>query len=222
MGAVLQGFRAVRERVQAGGKSDFEKRPSADIELVGADGGASRAAATAPQFSEVRLSPDGRRFAALRQTGVYRPDSGEPLPLMSTELSGVVVGSLDGEKTVERIAGIRDVVARSLRWSPDGESLAFLGRPADSSDENPRVFRCRMRPVACAVVGPDLDPTPPIYGEPGLVWSSRTSSWFRPRPGDPAATARRRRSTGGSSERRVLRAPSSRRLATFPASRRRC
>ena len=168
----MKGAESTVSVLESGGPPDFAKRPKGELVAVGAADG-SRVVASAPEFSEVRVSPDGKHFAALRQADVYRPEASKALPLMAANVSALVIGETATGAAPAGAAAIRDVVMRSLRWSPDGSALALIGYAA-GSDARAQVFLCRARDGVCAALAAEeLDPTPPIYGSPGLVWSSR-------------------------------------------------
>jgi dipeptidyl aminopeptidase/acylaminoacyl peptidase len=170
----FKGAESTVSVLESGGASNFEKRPKGDLVAIGAADG-TRVLASAAAFSEVRVSPDGTHFAALRQADVYRPEAAKSLPLMAANLSALVIGQTSSGGASQGASGIRDVVLRSLRWSPDGSALALIGYPA-GADARAQVFRCRARDGVClALAAEELDPTPPIYGNAGLVWSSRGS-----------------------------------------------
>jgi dipeptidyl aminopeptidase/acylaminoacyl peptidase len=103
------------------------KWPKSTIWVVDTAGGEARQLTNGPRTDSLpRWSPDGRRLAFLsdrlkdgqRQVFVIARDGGEATPI--TNISGSI--------PVPR--GLN-----ALQWSPDGKSLAFLMRDADTDEE---------------------------------------------------------------------------------------
>jgi dipeptidyl aminopeptidase/acylaminoacyl peptidase len=171
--------------LESGNPPEMEKRAAGELLLLGARDG-SRKLVAAPAFGGIRVSPDRRRFAVLTQTGVYQPDPKELLPLRAGETFSLQVGNTSGGSSVAA-AEVADVLPRSIRWSPDGSALALIGYAAKAPDSPARVYRCLAEPLACAALTPEeLDPTPPTYGEPGIVWSARGDLLVLAKPRPPA------------------------------------
>jgi hypothetical protein len=72
------------------------------------------------------------------------------------------VVSADGDIIAPRLSAVREVLPGSFGWSPDGESLAFLGYPAGSANSRLRAYRYGMKQRTLSVLTTgELELTPP-------------------------------------------------------------
>lgn len=124
----------------------------------------SQKLATAFSFRELRLSPDLKHFATLKQTDVVRPEPNRPLrhARIYSAVYQAVAFSREGKQVLSGLAEVKEVRPNSLRWSPDGKSLALIGR-LKSND---------LGAVSCTVASGDCRALP-AKGEPAdLTWSA--------------------------------------------------
>ena len=158
-----EGLESTRSALESGAHPPFDERPQGELMLV--DAAAGREEGVMPGFfRELRISPDKRHVAFLRQQDVGRPQTGEKIAWPSREreeLLGVITA--DGE-AVATLGAIEQPLSGSLRWSPDSAELAVVGtgKLAESSRQ---VFRYRLadghvEPVTAA----SLEPT-------SIVWT---------------------------------------------------
>jgi dipeptidyl aminopeptidase/acylaminoacyl peptidase len=158
-----EGLESTRSALESGAHPPFDERPQGELMLVDAVTG--REEGVMPGFfRELRISPDKRHVAFLRQQDVGRPQTGEKIAWPSREreeLLGVITA--DGEAATT-VGAIEQPLSGSLHWSPDSAELAVIG--TGKSAESPRrVFRYRVadghvEPVTAA----SLDPT-------SIVWA---------------------------------------------------
>ncbi|MBL8267555.1 MAG: S9 family peptidase [Steroidobacter sp.] len=95
-------------------------------------------------------APDGRVVAFARNEGVYVPSPDEPLPLRRITPTAalatwsVSIHSSDGAVLVESAGVTQDVLPESIRWSPDGKELAFVGLGTSRRD-GWKLFRAQLK-----------------------------------------------------------------------------
>ncbi|HYO91917.1 MAG TPA: hypothetical protein VEQ40_09780, partial [Pyrinomonadaceae bacterium] len=108
------------------------RRPQGQLLLINLLKG-SRQLTAGFSFRELRLSPDQQHIAVLKQTDVVRPD---PNKLLTHGRPQVIyqaaVFSRDGRQVLFDIARVREAQPGSLRWSPDGKSLALVGHTSSA------------------------------------------------------------------------------------------
>ena len=134
--------------------------------------GPARSIATAPSFHDVRLSPDGKRVAFLRQSGVRVPESGKAIPHTGTDLLQLGIASTAPASDI-RDTDVREVFTGGVKWSPDSARVAVVGYPAKSDKSGPQVFLCGVDGSCQSATGPEIDPGPPNYGGIELVWTAK-------------------------------------------------
>jgi dipeptidyl aminopeptidase/acylaminoacyl peptidase len=143
-----------------------------------------------------RISPTGTAVAFARQSTIYRPQAHQPLPFLGrADQFCVEVASVDGTPvTLEGEAGC-DVFQESLRWSPDGRQLAYLGY-AQGREDAPSLYRVDLvaRVVSRTSLG-RLDVSPAPWQQAQLEWTAGGGLMVygaqREDDRKPASTARR-------------------------------
>ena len=128
-----------------------DRRPQGQLLLIDVTKG-SRQLAIAPGFRDPRLSPDGAYIAVLKQVDVLRPDPGKPLPHGSQVVYQAAVFDLDGKQVLTDIARVKEVRQGSLRWSPDGKTLALTGRVSSATAQT---VTCALSSGTCQPVAND-------------------------------------------------------------------
>lgn len=124
-------------------------------------------------FATLRLAPDHRSVAFLRQVEVWRPDPARPVKQLINPVYEVVIADLDGRGGTRVLKGVREPLAGSLMWSPDSTEVAMIGYAAATSSEEV-VFRCGVADGTCRPAlshAPKLDlHARNIVGTPPYAW----------------------------------------------------
>ena len=191
-----KGQEATASVVQSGVPVDLSKRPQSDLVLVDARSGASKVIVQA-STQRWHLSPNRSAVAFARRHTAYLPRASEPLPFGSASagLSTIGLVRLDGAPIALRGELSRDVIIESLRWSPDGNELAFYGY-AGTRDAPPMLYTANVGTgnITSRAL-PGLDVTPIVREEAQLEWTNTGDLLVRaaPRLGDqkPTVTTRR-------------------------------
>ena len=136
------GAESTRSVLESGSHQPFDERPQGELMLVDADTGREDAVLRG-SCRELRVSPDKRHVALLRQRGVWRPQAGEKIGWPSRELDELLeVVTADGDP-VASVEAVEQPLSGSLRWSPDGSELAVIGTGRAAKAPR-RVFRYRL------------------------------------------------------------------------------
>lgn len=150
------------------GAPPADEPPAGALVAVGLESGERTiAAVSAPSRL---MSPAGGAVAYLRRLSRFRPAAGEPIA--ADRLYGartVEIASLDGGPMTFRGAISHDVIDGSLRWSPDGSQIAFLGYLSDRSLP-PALYRLDL-----ASRSVEIDPLVGLQASPssaGLEWTA--------------------------------------------------
>jgi dipeptidyl aminopeptidase/acylaminoacyl peptidase len=123
--------------------------------------GRKRVISSAPGFAEVSLSPDHRSIAFLSQVGLSYPEPDRPLQANNRRYEALVA-TLAPKTTVVALAAIWEPFWGSLRWSPDSNELALMGRGSKGAD--PQVWRCVVTGGQCE---PATDASMKLHGTDG-------------------------------------------------------
>jgi dipeptidyl aminopeptidase/acylaminoacyl peptidase len=177
-----KGQEATGSVLDSGSHPPFDERRQGELRLVDALSG-DEATVMRGFFSELRMSPDGRHVAFLRQDDVIRPEAGRKLERMAAERHRLGVVRADGEIVTRGVEEIEDPDGTSLRWSPDSAEIALIGRDGSSPASWRRVLRYRCadgRVVAVTDAG--LEPT-------SLVWTADGAILALAKPAGPTAQA---------------------------------
>ena len=136
---VVAGRESTASVLDSGVPVDLASRPQGQLLLVDVVAGTSAKVVDGSTLNP-QLSPRGDAVAFLRTTGIYQPKQGEPVPFAASDTYGLGLATLDG-KPLE-IEGVisRNVLADSVRWSPDGKELVFLGYPDTGRNASPLLY----------------------------------------------------------------------------------
>lgn len=150
---------------------DLTQRPHGQLRLLDVDSGNEKVVVDAP-VAEWRISPKGHVVAFLRQVSIYLPKANEPLPFGWPGTFTVGLATLDG--TVIDLKGklSQNVLRDSLRWSPDGRQLAFLGYAGKDRSKPPLLYRVDLaqRTVTHQSLGA-LDAAPIVRKQVQMEWT---------------------------------------------------
>jgi dipeptidyl aminopeptidase/acylaminoacyl peptidase len=89
------------------------------------------------------LSPDARTVAYTHEVGTSLPVAAGALPTAQSSVNALELVGVDGTILKFKSAWSRDVVIDSVRWSPDGKAIAFLGFQA-AHDQPLLLYRLDM------------------------------------------------------------------------------
>lgn len=116
-------------------------------------------------FRDLRLSPDQQHIAVLKQIDVVQP---KPDKLLTHGRPQVIyqaaVFSRDGRQVLLDIARVKEAQPGSLRWSPDGKSLALVGNISSAS---PQAITCALSGGTCQPFSLNEEPA-------AIVWSAKS------------------------------------------------
>ena len=168
---VTKGKEATASVLDSGMPIDLAKRSHGQLRLVDLAGGEERVLVDATT-SEWSIAPKHDVVAFARQTSVYAPKANEPLPFGNSETYGLGLATLNG-KNIELKGDVSpDIFRDSLRWSPDGDQLAFLGYPGGDRLKLPVLYRVDIaqRTVSAQALG-ELDAAPIVRESAQLEWT---------------------------------------------------
>jgi len=159
-----KGEEATASVLESGVHAPFGDRPQGELVIFDASSGERQTVLTG-LFRDLRSSPDGSHVAFARQVDVVRPHPDRPLSRTTGEQRELGVVRTDGT-VITAAMGIDQPLSSSLRWAPDGEELAVIGREPDATDSPVRAFRYRLADAR-------LEPASPPSLEPvSLVWTT--------------------------------------------------
>ena len=135
------------------------------------------------------ISPGGRYVACPRQLDITQVATSGAFRVGPTFLLGLSVATLEG-KVLFATDGIKDLVPRSLRWSPDGSLLAVVGRIRQGVDAPLQVFV--YHPDTQTLVPMNTHGIVPVADyysrRPQLLWTSRNELLVGAQPESSSAT----------------------------------
>jgi dipeptidyl aminopeptidase/acylaminoacyl peptidase len=181
-GKAWRGEEVTASVLTSGVKPDLSARPQGSLVEVDVEAAKSRVLVNGT-VRNICVSPDGSAVAYLHQIELFQPDANALLPLndLFKERAGrfrLEVLSADGTALIKEAAPADDVVPLSLRWSPDGQELAFLAYTA-GRDKLPRLGRLKKSSGILSVSKVNnLDARPmqiPLtsFDKPQLEWSKQ-------------------------------------------------
>ncbi len=168
---VTKGKETTASVLESGVPVHLENRPQGDLLLWDISGGRGKIILHGNMRS-LQLSPDRKAVAFTRQLSVYLPKADQPLAFGTSNVATVAVAALDGTPININGAISQDVLEDSLRWSPDGNELAFLGY-AGGHDQPPLLYRLDLRTKAVTAQSlKDLDVVPVVREASQIEWTA--------------------------------------------------
>ena len=148
--------------LESGVPLSLDKRPQGQLLLIDVTKG-SQTLAAGYSFRDLRISPDQRHVAALKQIDLARLEPEKPLVQgRPSAIYQAVVYSLDGNSSLTDIAGVKNVQLNSLQWSLDGQQLALIG---NLSPGNPQAIICALATGKCQALPANEEPAALLWAE---------------------------------------------------------
>jgi len=148
-----RGREATASVLESGVPPSIRGRAARQLVVVDVPTGKSLTIDTSPDFTTLRLSPNGRFIAYLKQLGVWTPDSNHaPVRHIHQKIYQLAIGELEGGFRTHVMAGIGEVFRGSLVWSPASTELAVVGLSEGQTEGAAQVFRCRLNTGLCRPV----------------------------------------------------------------------
>ena len=170
---VVAGREITASVLDSGVPADLSTRPQGQLLLVDVDAGTSSRVVEGSTLN-LQVSPRGDTVAFVRTVGMYRPRQGEPLPLAASDTYELGLATLAGERI--RIDGPNspNVLGDSVRWSPDGAHLVFLGYPGAARSGSPSLYYVDVRARTSTVrsLG-DLDASAIVRENEQIEWTDQ-------------------------------------------------
>jgi len=179
-----KGLEPTASALDSGVTEAFGERPQGALVLVDAATGAERIV-TRGLFRDLRIAPDGRHVAFVRQADMRRPYTDVMLELLDGRGAGLEIVTADGELLVDGVEEIEQPVGASLRWSADSAEVALLGHIDAPAGSSKLLFRYRLADGRVQrATDPSLEPT-------AIVWTGAGSllTLGRPACGSPPERA---------------------------------
>jgi dipeptidyl aminopeptidase/acylaminoacyl peptidase len=165
----------------SGTRPDFETRPQSPLVEVDVESAKMRALTT-HTVRNLTVSPDRTAVAYLRKTEEFQPQSDEPLPMndLFKDRAGkfrLEIISTEGASAQPHIWNDLDVVPMSLRWSLDGQELAFLAftKNRPKTPQLARFLKTSGTLKLSSIEG--IDPIP--LSNPGLLANRPQLEWTK-------------------------------------------
>ena len=178
---VAKGVEATASILESGVPVNLRDRPQGDLLLIDASGGAEKVI----QHGNTRyfqISPNRKAVAFTRQVSIYVPKPDESLAFSSVTFGGlatIALVKMDGTSMDVQGDIAKSVVEDSLRWSPDGDELAYFGY-VDGQDQPPQLYRLNFAHQTAAIVPlKNLDATPPIRQSTQVEWTATGDLFIR-------------------------------------------
>lgn len=146
--------------LESGVAVKLDQRPQGQLLLIDVTK-SHRQIATAVSFRELRLNPDQQHIATLKATDVIRFEPGKLLTIGRPQfVYQAAVFSRDGKQVLLDTNRVKDVQPGSLRWSPEGKSLAFIGRVSSGV----QAVICVLATNVCQAVTGSEEPASLMWG----------------------------------------------------------
>lgn len=137
-----KGKEAAVSVLQSGVAESLANRPQGELWLIDVAKGTAKSILKG-NTRMLQISPRHDLVAFTQQITIYRPKADEPIGFDSSTLGGLAtigIAQLDGTTVTIPGNSSQDVLQDSLRWSPDGRELVFLGY-AGARSQAPLLYR---------------------------------------------------------------------------------
>lgn len=163
------GKRPTDSVLNSGGSTSVAARDQGQLEIISVSDGSVQIISDDNTVG-LSLSPTKRLIAYARQTSVYSPTESESLPFGDDHNTYmIVIKDLSGKDIVK--STIRDILPDSIRWSPNGRQVAFLGYP-HSHDMPLHLYKVDYETGRTTDLSLDtLDAVPIVRSHAGLQWA---------------------------------------------------
>lgn len=152
--------------LESGVQQPLEQRPQGRLLLIDVTK-SSQILAAGYSFRDLRISPNGQQVAVLKQIDIVRPDPDKPLiPGRQLAIYEATAYNRQGKLIETDIATVKDVQQGSLQWSPDGKSLALIGR---LSTVNLQAITCALSSGKCQPLPADDEPATLLWAEGNIL-----------------------------------------------------
>lgn len=169
-----RGKQAAVSVLESGTEDALSKRPQGELLLLSTSDSNQRVILNGNTRS-LQMSPTRNAVAFTRQVSIYRPKSDESLGLDSSVYSGLfTVGLIHLDGTPVPLTGdmSQNVLEDSLRWSPTGEQLVYLGYTG-SRDGAPVIYRLDLPSARVEQIPLNgIDAAPVIRTSSQIEWTS--------------------------------------------------
>lgn len=130
-----KGWEPTASVLESGLATTLEGREQSQMVVVNVTTKQTKVLAEAPSFATIRVSPDRRYVAFLKQMGVWQPVPHRPVKHLSEIIYGLAVANIQGELSASEMTGPGEVFWGSIGWSPDSRELAAVGWEVGALDE---------------------------------------------------------------------------------------
>jgi dipeptidyl aminopeptidase/acylaminoacyl peptidase len=192
-----KGKEAAVSVLESGIEDPLDKRPQGELLMLNTLNVDQRVILNGNTRS-LQMSPARNAVAFTKQVSIYRPKADESLGFDSSVYSGLfTVGLIRLDGTAVSLTGemSQNVLEDSLRWSPDGQQLAYLGYQG-SRDGSPLIYNVDQRSGKVEQIPlKGIDATPVIRTSSQFEWTAAGDYLVlaakRPGPQKPDVMARR-------------------------------
>src|ERR1700683_1595186 len=185
--------------------ANLDDRPKSRLLLLSIAGGTEKVVAEG-HTSNWQISPDRALLAFNLKTGIRVPENNHPLPSFATEISNIQLARSDGSPVELHGRLPSDVFPGSLRWSPDGRELSFMGY--DQAGKTGRIYRLDVKHSTTRLQSTAGESVGSLSDTPGLQYLPPHTLVFRTKrtvdPENSEVTSRWDWWLSGSSERRCV------------------
>lgn len=169
-----KGKEAAVSVLESGIDDPLDKRPQGELLLLDASDANQRVILNG-NTRFLQISPAQNAVAFTKQVSIYRPKADQSLGFDSSVYSGLfTVGLIHLDGTPLSLTGdmSENVLEDSLRWSPDGQHLAYLGYQA-SRDGSPLIYNVDLRSGKVEQLPlKGIDATPVIRTSSQFEWTA--------------------------------------------------